>query len=180
MKYAIIGGGPSLLLSDIEYLRGKCRVIVINDSYKIAPWADILYYCDGKWYSKNYLGVSEFSGCVATISDSPAHWNFCEGDTAGLSHKLNTLNTGRNSAYQALNLCKHLGATEIYLLGVDMGVVDGRCHWHDSTTTDPNAYDLMLPYWETALQDLGATKVYNCSMVSRIECFEKTKLKDVL
>ena len=45
-----IGGGPSLTLADVTSIAGKARVIAINDAYRMAPWADMLYACDLKWW----------------------------------------------------------------------------------------------------------------------------------
>ena len=47
-----LGGGPSLNKEDIEYCREKkgVRFIAINDAYRLAPFADILYAADKKWW----------------------------------------------------------------------------------------------------------------------------------
>jgi hypothetical protein len=56
-----IGGGPSLTRDDVDYCRGKAFVIAINDAYKLAPWADALYACDGLWW-RWHKGVPSFDG----------------------------------------------------------------------------------------------------------------------
>ena len=43
----LLGGGPSLKGFNAECLRGR-RVIAINNSWELAPWADVLYFCDEK------------------------------------------------------------------------------------------------------------------------------------
>ena len=52
-KWAIIASGPSLTKEDVDAVRGL-NVIVINTSYWLAPWADILYACDGHWWDWHY------------------------------------------------------------------------------------------------------------------------------
>lgn len=47
---AILASGPSICLEQTARLRGRCRVIAIADSYLLAPWADIHYWCDAKWF----------------------------------------------------------------------------------------------------------------------------------
>lgn len=49
--FVIIGGGPSLTPADVEYCRGRAKVIVINTAYQIAPWANYLYARDFSWWS---------------------------------------------------------------------------------------------------------------------------------
>src|SRR3989304_4298823 len=41
--------GPSLTLMDVEYCRGKCPVIIVNDNYRMGPWAGGLYAPDTAW-----------------------------------------------------------------------------------------------------------------------------------
>lgn len=31
-------------------MRGKCKVIAVSDSYKLAPWADVLVSSDAAWW----------------------------------------------------------------------------------------------------------------------------------
>jgi hypothetical protein len=51
-----IGNGPSLTQAQVDFTRGardangRVRVIAINDAFKLAPWADVLYFCDDKWW----------------------------------------------------------------------------------------------------------------------------------
>jgi hypothetical protein len=46
----IAGSGESLSAEQLQSVRGKARVIVINDGYLLAPWADLHYFCDHKWF----------------------------------------------------------------------------------------------------------------------------------
>ena len=47
---AILANGPSLTQEQATFCRGRARVIAVNDSYLLAPWADLHYFCDAKWY----------------------------------------------------------------------------------------------------------------------------------
>lgn len=42
----ILGCGPSLRGFDVFNLFGWGRIIAINDSFRLAPWASVLYECD--------------------------------------------------------------------------------------------------------------------------------------
>lgn len=46
---AILGGGPSLTPDQVEQCRGL-KVISVNDAYLLAPWADVLYFADSRWW----------------------------------------------------------------------------------------------------------------------------------
>src|SRR4051794_36846444 len=54
----IIASGPSLTVADCETVRNwrvgtpGSRVIVINTSFRMAPWADVLYACDAGWWQE--------------------------------------------------------------------------------------------------------------------------------
>jgi hypothetical protein len=59
-----IAGGPSLTKEQLELVRAArerdaVRVIVINDAYLIAPWADVLYFADARWAKWHVQGVDK-------------------------------------------------------------------------------------------------------------------------
>jgi hypothetical protein len=66
---ALLATGPSLNQADCDYLRGRVKVIAINDAHRLAPWADVLYSSDRRWWS-HYKGVPEFAGLKYGIGSS--------------------------------------------------------------------------------------------------------------
>lgn len=48
--FVILGGGKSLNRADVDYCRGRAKVIAINTAYQIAPWADYMYARDYDWW----------------------------------------------------------------------------------------------------------------------------------
>ncbi len=58
---AIIGGGPSLTLDQVEQVRQHedVRVIAVNDAYLWAPWADVSYFADASWWTQHAAGVAK-------------------------------------------------------------------------------------------------------------------------
>ena len=51
----ILATGPSLSEEQVNYVsharaQGGCRVITINNSYQLAPWADIHVACNDNWW----------------------------------------------------------------------------------------------------------------------------------
>src|SRR5690606_509189 len=119
------------------------RLIVINTTYKIAPFADLLYACDGKWWDR-YEGAPDFSGLKVTQdAGAAARWgvNRVPSENGnGLSLDPMRIHQGGNSGFQTLNLSAHLaGPGRRILLGFDMkpgprgeihhhGRHDGRLH----------------------------------------------------
>jgi hypothetical protein len=160
----ILGGGPSLTPEQFEQARAareadSVRVICINDSYLAAPWADVCYAADAKWFTwmqrgieKPRLGLSatqvrerwaDFSGQKCGIEDAgqylPDDVHVLRNSrlTGALSLDPGALSTGRENGYhghsgfQALNLATLAGASTILLLGFDGGPsANGATHFH--------------------------------------------------
>jgi hypothetical protein len=63
-KVVCIGGGPSLTQEQLALIQrareaDAIRVVAINDQYLVAPWADLLYFADRKWYEWHVAGVEK-------------------------------------------------------------------------------------------------------------------------
>ncbi len=132
-----LGGGPSLTRAQVDCCRGRARVIAINDSYRLAPWAEVLYFCDRRWFEWHEAQAEfrAFKGIKVTLDEQvlkahPEIRGVKNTGRDGLESETNGVRTGRNSGYQAINLAVHLGARRIVLLGYDMRIVGGRTHWH--------------------------------------------------
>lgn len=150
----ILGGGPSLTLEQFELARaaheaGRVRAIAVNDSYLCAPWADVCYAADSKWFEWHRLGIDK-PKLGLTAAQVRERWASFEGEKVGiqcaepyipdgvhilrvavlppdqgLSRDRGALATGRHDGYtghsgfQALNLAVLAGAQKIILLGFD-------------------------------------------------------------
>lgn len=190
---ACLGGGPSLTQAQADRLRGRARVIAINDAWRLAPWADALYACDWRWWRK-HDGVPGFAGLKVTLSNSLGHLDdwpeirvLKNAGTEGLELTPIGLRTGRNGGYQAINLAVHLGAARILLLGYDMkAAADGRTHWfgdHAEWPTRPSIFrDVFLPHFEGLARALDeiAVDVVNCTPGSALDVFPRRPLEDAL
>lgn len=184
----ILGGGPSLTPVDVAAVRGQTRVIALNNAYQLAPWADVLYACDQKWWTW-HQGVPSFTGPKFSIAASdPVTWPDVQvlqnTGVLGLERQPTGLRTGYHSGYQAMNLAVHLGAARILLLGYDLKVGGaGRTHWHgDHPDRQPSPYAAMLeafPSIVAPLQDVGV-EVINCSPGSALRCFPCQPLAEAL
>lgn len=129
----VIASGPSLCDADVRYCQGRARVCVVNDNYKIAPWADVLYAADGPWWDA-HGGAADFLGQKWT-QDVHAAKRFGLNYVAckylpGISHDPALLHAGFNSGFQAVNLMFLMGCRKIVLLGFDMKLgKNGQKHW---------------------------------------------------
>jgi hypothetical protein len=192
-----IASGPSLNAEDVEYVKGKARTIVINGSYVLAPWADVLYSADAnpfRWYwehgPKGYerIAMRDFRGLKFSLTKRSAQWSgvqvLKQGCEDGLSLDPTRLCLGMNSGYQAINLAVLLGAVRILLLGYDMNVAkDGTEYWHaqhpHKKRSPYKSFRRLFPGIVAPLKKAGVD-VINCSRETALECFPRMSLREAL
>lgn len=172
---AIIGSGPSAAEENLEQLRGRCKVIVTNRSWELAPWADALYATDSQFWFY-YKGVSEFKGRKFTSSPVSAE-----------KYQLDqVLTIGNNSGLRAMQLAEILLSRRFLLIGFDMHVKQG-VHWHEphgGQMRNPGTGEMRMWLDEMAIEGPKFTErrveVINCSLDSAISCFRKMPLQEAL
>lgn len=186
--FVLLGGGPSLTVEDVEYVRDKARVVAINAAYKLAPWAFALYCADKKFIDWED-GCPSFKGMKFSIESHDTTtrpgWQVLRNTGfEGLATEPNALRTGFNGGYQALNLAMHLGAKRCLLLGYDMqGDASGRCHWHaEHPDGKVSPYAQFIAAFDTIVQPLkdAGVEVINCTPVSALTCFPFMSLREAL
>lgn len=188
---AIIGGGPSVNAEAVAKLKGRCRVIVVNNSFRIAPWADVLYAADWKWWSA-YPDALKFAGLKVAPPDERAaeSWRlthiglFDKGDMR-LSMELGKLSRGGfgNSGAQAVNLALQFGARRILLLGLDF---TGN-HWHGDhpqVLINPSQQTMQkwreaFDAWADEFKRIGC-EVVNVSQQSTLTAYPKADIESAL
>ena len=182
-RYFICASGGSLTQEDIDYIKGKGTVIVINNTFQLAPWANMLYACDAAWW-KAYPEAMEFKGRKASVtfkSDRVELWPM-NGSLNGLGDEV--IHTCGNSGHQAINLAYLEGAKEIILLGYDMQVTKGLNHWHGNHKRgllNKECYKGWIAHMNILAQQIKAkgVKVINASRETALTCFERKKLEDI-
>ena len=188
---AIVASGPSLTQSDCDLLRGRVRVIAVNDSWRLCPWADMLYAADPRWW-RYHTYATEFEGERWTQNQGPRGWLdeaeawgitvvTSKHKSTGLSLDPSYVHTGWNSGFQAFNIAVLSGATEILLLGIDLALLDGKRHWfgnHQGTLNRESPYDRFRAAFEESVPQLDqlSINVVNCSLRSSLTCFERRPL----
>lgn len=196
----IVGSGPSLSRSQVEYAQGKCPIIAVNSSFLQDPTApntkawfkpDVVYACDERWWIKYHslvsceswtrqgqwasrYGINQLKICTAV---GHAH--------RGLSRDPCVLNAGKNSGHQAINLAYHFGAKRIILIGFDHQFTGGKTHFFgDHPLGWPNCSN--IENWCNAAAELSedlaseGVDVINCSLVTALNCFKKGRIEKCL
>lgn len=135
----VIGGGPSLIGFDIAPTQ-NFPCIVVNNSFRLAPWARALHFSDRSWWVWNredVLANWPEDRIITTANpereeiDHPRIKRFLKDRALTFSNDRRRL-YGVDSGTQAVNLAYILGAKKIVLLGLDMKFGhQGRSHWHD-------------------------------------------------
>lgn len=194
--FVILASGPSLTDHDIETVRqshakGGVIAIAVNSTFRKAPWSDLIYGCDAKWWKHNPDAVA-FPGLKVSIeADVPSgvrHLRYREPRITGLDLDPGYLATGNNSGYQAINLACHLGAARILLLGFDCGAdPTGKLHWHgDHPAPLRNPDDTLFAKWRQAFDTLPpalagiGVEIVNCSRRTTIAAFARADLETTL
>jgi hypothetical protein len=189
---AIIGAGPSAQNAGIDRLNGRCRVIAVNESHKLAPWADVTYGCDYAFWAL-HKGLPDFAGLRVT-HDRRAAREFKlhrveierpNGDDL-LLDKPSWIGAGGNSGFQAMNLAIQFGATRIMLVGIDCTLEFG-VHWHGRHHYQMNnPAESNVKRWRKAfdgvagkLRALGID-VVNCSERSALQNYPKMSIAQAL
>lgn len=126
----IIGGGPSVAFQRPQRLEGR-KVIVVNSSYEVAPFAQYLFFGDNRWHEEHrnreaFKAFRARGGKVVTVSD-PASGGYLlklrrivpTSPANGLTFTGLALSSQRTSFQGAINLAVMLGAGRIVLLGLD-------------------------------------------------------------
>jgi hypothetical protein len=126
----VIGGGPSVAYQRPARLEGR-KVIVINSSYEVAPFAQYLFFGDNRWHEehRNRPAFKAFlarGGNVVTVSGPSGAPYLLKllrvvptSDANGLTTTCRGLSSQKTSFQGGINLAAMLGAKRIVLLGLD-------------------------------------------------------------
>jgi hypothetical protein len=131
----IVGGGPSVADQDLSLLRGR-KVIAINSSFMVVPFADVLFFGDARWWKENRSRVIDgFKGDLVTTAEELKGNNEDQlrllKKTLEWSDDPEAAFVRRTSVTGAINWAfHHWGARKFVLLGVDGGPIKGLTHHH--------------------------------------------------
>jgi len=173
--FVCIASGPSLTPEDCERVRKSGhKTIVTNTTFRLCPWADVLYGFDSRWWREYQDEVSSFKGEKLSFSQIAQNY--------GAKWKPVS---GRNSGVCAIAVAMAKGARRIILLAYDCMFDGDRKHWHadhpkglnnaDSITDWPRQFAMIAKH----AKRLGV-EIINASRRTALTCFPVAKLEDVL
>jgi len=191
MNFCIIASGPSLTKEDCDLIETtNWKTITTNDSWRLAPFADILFACDTSWWNKYYNDVKQgYKGeCWTSSQRAKDLYKDLKYTASSLSIGLNTngrLTVG-NSGFQSINLAYNLGAKRIFLLGFDCKAdSQKRHHWFgqhpDGLSKKQNFSKWKEDFCEIA-KDLKKQniEVFNITRDSALNCFPKITVEQAI
>lgn len=177
-----IASGPSLTADDCETVRAAgLPTIVTNTTFRMCPWADVLFAFDGKWW-KHHLAEVKASFRGARIGWAPGVASYgvpsLHGERAWFTHF-------HNSGASAASLAIVGGAERVILLGYDCQRTGGRVHWHgDHPAGLGNAASMRN--WPTHFKGLSryaasrGVPVLNASRETALTFFPRMPLEQAL
>lgn len=186
-----LASGPSMTAEDAEYVRGRARVITVNSTWRLAPWADVHYSSDHDWWAEELPAMRERcsgefwtgypGGEIAPDVRVCPYWK----RGTGLSRRRGVITWGGNSGYCAMGLAHQFGAARIILVGYDMQDPAGREHWHGQHAESIRKgfnFPMWLRYFEQAARDarMMRIQIINCSRETAITCFPRRDLREAL
>ena len=171
-------------------LRGRCRTIAVNNvgidtvdsttgelMRAPAPWADVLFASDAKWWRQYQARAMAFAGLKIT-SMNGLTWdglhNVAFSPRAPFDDRPTHMVSGGNSGYQAVHIAAHFGATRILLVGFDMREVTGRRHYfgnHPAPCNSKGRFHIWIRNFQSLAAYLGAqgVQVVNCTPGSALK-----------
>lgn len=161
---AVLCTGPSLTQADVDYCRGRCKVVAVSDAVYMAPWADALVSYDRKWWAAHN---PDFQGLKYHC-----HFEKIEG-VAKFEKR-----PGNSGTLGLVVAAEMAPGEKIILLGADL---KGTHYFGEHTkaglrNTSPTQFRTMKNQF-AALRHLP---VVNCSPDSELTCFRKGVLREEL
>lgn len=186
LTVACIASGPSLTAEDCETVReAGLPTIVTNTTFRMCPWADVLFGFDGAWW-KEYGGArGKPKDGGPTVNDIfPGLRMTCSALGAALGvdsmHSERWFDPCGTSGTAAISLAVSAGAKRILLLGYDSQKTGGKTHHHgDHPPHLGNAKS--MPNWPRRFKNVarlaaGKSEVVNCSRSTALQCFPRGEL----
>lgn len=181
----VFASGPSLTSLWSAKREIGLPSIAVNDAWKVAPGADVLYATDAKWWL-HHKGVPGFHGLkVGYQGPGPAGIVWLKGTGgSGYDPQLGCVRHGQGSGYAAVHLAAQFGARRIVLVGFDCREVAGKPHYfgaHPKAIRSPMPFALWQERFEGLGQELKRRRVtiLNATPGSALKCFKPVELERI-
>jgi hypothetical protein len=191
----VIASGPTLTREVCDKLRGQ-NAIVVNASFRLAPWAPIWFFTDGSFYEQYWDAVEAWNGEIVTLSKAAKRdlgdrvkLLAAQGDPSlpllDFPPAGSAVAQGRTSGHTAISIGVGHRPEHLGLVGFDMRTVDGREHHHAEYNgpRDLGVYasDYVPAFagWNAAALRVGV-KIWNCTPGSAVNEFEFADVDEVI
>lgn len=181
----VLASGQSLTRVDAEAVRlAGAPTLVTNNTFRLAPWADLLYAADAEWWAHpSNTDAAFFGGLRASVAAHPGVQRLRNTGLEGFDPTPGTIRTGSNSGYQCVHIAMQAGAKRILLLGFDMH----GTHWHGRHVdglreTAQVHYGLFIERFKSIVapaEQLGV-QIVNCTPGSALPWFPRSTLQEQL
>lgn len=191
---AILASGPSMSIDVANAVRAAgLRAIAINMTFRLAPWADMLYGADALFWQRTPDAL-QFAGLKVSCQPVPGTHHVHNAGSVGYSEDPAAVMTYGNSGAQAMQIAAKAGARRLLLCGFDMHMRNGR-HWHGDYPKEKglpadqqlrNTVEESYSRWAQLMQQLGAAlakrgvTVINCTPGSALTCFPFQPLEEAI
>lgn len=152
----VVCSGKSATLAPLHLARDRARVVTVNESWRLAPWADACYGCDWPWWAHRGPTADEFPGLRVVgrrPSDSEARQQLdaaqrefmagllslpvvpAEGHKPPILLERGPVTGGSMSGFQVVGRLAQARVARILLVGVDCNYTEQNeprepAHWH--------------------------------------------------
>lgn len=183
MKVACAASGQSLTREQLDACRAAgYRLMVVNDAWRLAPWADWMFAADRSWWEIHGAATKGFRGERWTLGDEqhPKPWQaglklVRRGGSGPIPANAN------NSGLMALFLAvQRFGATDVVLLGYDMQGDHFFGPHPPKLRRRSNFPKFIRTFNEHAPHLLKRARVVNCTPGSALKCFPMISLEEAL
>lgn len=169
--WAVLATGPSLTQAVVNSVRYRCNVVAVSDSFKLAPWADVLVSTDGKWWGA-HPDALEFKG--RRFSGAP---DFVKLDGVERVPAATNINSGLLGVMVAVKL----GATRVLLCGLDMRLPGQHFFGkHPAPLRSSEARHLEMFKRQFAAYQPRGVEIFNCTGGSALSCYPVSTIEEQL
>jgi len=181
----VVAGGPSLIGFDFERLRGKGRVLCVNDAFRSVPFADWVFSSDWRWFVRRRKELLrsklKIKGFFAVQEKhkffDPQFYFFKRSRESGFSVIADTVHVGRTSGFGALNLAFLFNPRKICLLGFDY---KGNDHFYPAYEWYGHSRQALLEKSVRDFDNLNCFHVVNLNPNSALKQFRFENIDEVL
>lgn len=153
-------------------------MIVANTTFRIAPWADLLFAMDRQWWEMHKDEVAlTFRGERVSSNPVPSKYQVRRMPPSELK-------AFGNSGAACVSLAVLSGAERVVMLGYDCQKTEGKAHWHgDHPKGLGNAGSINK--WPAKFRELaahinGRAVVINASRATALDMFPRQSLEECL